>query len=333
MKTEVVKQFIAKSKSIKPNTIIPALSCIKAQCIGENLVLTKSSLDAWLVEVTPVAKKFDVVILFEEKPLNAYLSISKDEDINLSIKGNKVSMHAGSNTIEFTMIDAKEYPLAPVIEMENILQHVFTGDEADALHMACAFVKKDATGHPLENIFVVDGFIYASDGFYGLRYPTGAPDMAISPQCAAVVQDGSMYMKSGNYTCIVSPDGSTRHLFISSEATAPGFKAVFKQGEKISTINTAELVTGLRIVQQMANEKLVIAEIGDGRILYKEDAYGTMLDYSITTGNFTAKINASLTLPLLMALPQTDYDVHQVAPGIFYLNDGDLYIFFTTIQN
>lgn len=333
MKQQTLKQFIAKSKSIKPNTIIPALSCIKAQCIGENLVLTKSSLDAWLVEVTPVAKKFDVVILFEEKPLNAYLSISKDEDINLSIKGNKVSMHAGSNTIEFTMIDAKEYPLAPVIEMENILQHVFTGDEADALHMACTFVKKDIAGHAMENIFIVDGFIYASDGFYGIRYPTAAPNMVISPQCAAVVQDGSRYVQSGNYTCIVSPDGSTRHLFITPEATVPAFKTVFRTGDYVSTINTAEIITGLKIVQQMASEKLVIAEIGDGRILYKEDAYGTLLDYSVTTGNFASKVNVQPLLPLLSAIPQTQYDVHQVAPGIFYLNDGDLYIFFTTIQN
>jgi len=332
MKTEVVKQFIAKSKSVKPNTIIPAVSCIKAECIGGSLVLTKSSLDTWLIESTPVTKPFKGVILFEEKPLAAYLSISKDEEISFSQNGSKVALVSGSNTIEFTMLDVKEYPKTPEIEDYQPM-YVFNRAEADALHMACAFVKKDATGHPLENIFVVDGFIYASDGFYGLRYPTGAPDMAISPQCAAVVQDGSMYMKSGNYTCIVSPDGSTRHLFISSEATAPGFKAVFKQGEKISTINTAELVTGLRIVQQMANEKLVIAEIGDGRILYKEDAYGTMLDYSITTGNFTAKINASLTLPLLMALPQTDYDVHAIAPGIFHLTNGDLYFLFTTIQN
>lgn len=331
MKTEVVKQFIAKSKSVKPNTIIPALSCIKAECIGGSLVLTKSSLDTWLIESTPVTKPFKGVILFEEKPLAAYLSISKDEEISFTINGSKVALVSGSNTVEFTMIDAKEYPVTPVIEMGNIL-HVFTEDEADALHMACAFVKKEMTGHPLENIFIVDGFIYASDNFYGIRYPTAAPNMAISPQCAAVVQDGSSYVQSGNYTCIVSPDGSTRHLFITPEATAPAFKSVFKQGEKISTINTAEMVTGLRIVQQMANEKLVFAEIGDGRILYKEYAYGTLLDYSITTGNFTAKTNVTFLLPLLMALPQTDYDVHAIAPGIFHLTNGDLYFLFTTIQ-
>ena len=332
MKQQTVKNFIAKSKSVKPNNIIPALSCIKAECIGNSLVLTKSSLDTWLIESTPVTKPFKGVILFEEKPLAAYLSISKDEEIAFTINGSKVALVSGSNTIEFTMLNVKEYPKTPEIENDQPL-YVFNQAEADALHMACAFVKKDAAGHPLENIFVVDGFIYASDGYYGLRYPTGAPDMAISPQCAAVVQDGSMYMKSGNYTCIISPDGRTRHLFISSEATAPGFKAVFKQGEKISTINTAELVTGLRIVQQMANEKLVIAEIGDGRILYKEDAYGTMMDYSITTGNFTAKTNVTFLLPLLMALPQTDYDVHAIAPGMFHLTNGDLYFLFTTIQN
>ena len=207
------------------------------------------------------------------------------------------------------------------------------GDEADALHMACTFVKKDIAGHAMENIFIVDGFIYASDGFYGIRYPTAAPNMVISPQCAAVVQDGSRYVQSGNYTCIVSPDGSTRHLFITPEATVPAFKTVFRTGDYVSTINTAEIITGLKIVQQMASEKLVIAEIGDGRILYKEDAYGTLLDYSVTTGNFASKVNVQPLLPLLSAIPQTQYDVHQVAPGFFYLNDGDLYIFFTTIQN
>lgn len=333
MNQQKLKHFIAASKSIKANGIIPALACIKAErTCPDEITLTKSSLDSWYIETIPATgATFTGVVLFDEKPLAAYLSISKDETVNMKVNGKKVSLFSGGNTIEFTMVDEKDYPKSPAIDTEDVL-YTFTQDDADALHMALSFVKKDLPGFALENIFIIDGYIYASNGFYGFRYPTAAPDMVLSTNAAAAINEGSNFVLSGNYTCIISPEGTKKHLFITPEANAPSFKSVFADGSLVSSINTSELISGLKLTLQMASEKMIITDVGDGRMVYKEDAYGVLLDYAIETGNFSARLNASLMLPILSAIPQQEYDIFSISKGIFSLQSGNLYILFTTLQ-
>jgi DNA polymerase III sliding clamp (beta) subunit (PCNA family) len=105
-----LKKFLHNSKYIKDRRVLPILSYVKLQCVGERAALTKSNLNSFLITEIDAGFNDDCTILIEEQSLVGCVNFSRKDEVKISIDGKNVVLDDGETITKCQTADPKNFP-------------------------------------------------------------------------------------------------------------------------------------------------------------------------------------------------------------------------------
>jgi len=105
-----LKKFLHNSKYIKDRKVLPILSYVKLQCVGERAALTKSNLNSFLITEIDAGFDEDCTILIEEQSLVGCVNFSRKDEVKISIQGKNVVLDDGETITKCQAADIKTFP-------------------------------------------------------------------------------------------------------------------------------------------------------------------------------------------------------------------------------
>ncbi len=226
-----LKSFKEKSAFIKQNSIIPVLSNIRF----DKGRLIKNNLKEFII----YSINNNIETLIDERILMNYISTAK-ADIDITVKGKKVTITDGSIPVTSTAGSVDEYPITSM--SEATFQRLPEGTQ-DAIAMAVKFINPNADGH-VSFVFCGKGMVAASDNFIGNITPVpDVPTMILSKECALAVCDleDPEFAESDNYYFFRSEN--ITYGFIKPEQQFIDFTPFLTYSDKKSfTLSKSELI-------------------------------------------------------------------------------------------
>ena len=136
------------SKAITPNTTLPVLNNILLKAEDKKLFFSATNLEIAIQYFIPADIKNEGSVTIPAKLLNSYVSLLKDEKIELSlIQGETIQLTSPSSQTKIKGISAHEFPVIPKVEKESALK-VPTKDLEIAI-MQTAFSASTNTSRPV----------------------------------------------------------------------------------------------------------------------------------------------------------------------------------------
>ena len=136
------------SKAITPNTTLPVLNNILLKAEGKSLFFAATNLEIAIQYFIPAEVKNEGSVTIPAKLLNSYVSLLKDEKIEISLlQGETIQLSSPSSQTKIKGISAHEFPVIPKVEKESSLK-VPTKDLEVAI-MQTAFAASTNTSRPV----------------------------------------------------------------------------------------------------------------------------------------------------------------------------------------
>lgn len=224
LSTKEVVNFLKRAKTVRPNSILPVLSCVSYK----DGVFTKSSLDIFYSYTVENGEKGEV--LLDEKILTAFMNDvgGVAESITVSIESGKVYLKYGSQKIGFPATDFSTYPIFP--EYKNDFGEPIPDSVWDAIYSCKGLTVKDNQLYGgIAYVNVTPDAVYASDRavVYAHEEKTGMMDTLLMPSTisAMVGLTSIQHLSEGNFDHFQS--GPHHYAFIKVEDKL--ITAAFKQ--------------------------------------------------------------------------------------------------------
>jgi DNA polymerase-3 subunit beta len=111
------------SKAITPNTTLPVLNNILLKAEGKRLYFSATNLEVAIQFFIPAEVKNEGSITIPAKLLNSYVSLLKDEKIELTLMdGESLQLKSPSSQTKIKGINASEFPVIPKVEKVNTIK-------------------------------------------------------------------------------------------------------------------------------------------------------------------------------------------------------------------
>jgi hypothetical protein len=224
-KTAELRHFINKTRSIKPNNILPILSMIKY----DDGVLTKTNLETYFL--SEISTKYKQPFLIDEKILLAKLKEIDSETITIEVKDNFIVLNGKT---KFPTMSVSEYPNPP--ELKNMEKVVIDSETIKAVGYFGSLTMISDQPHNLSYVHVTKNGIFASNNFSFVNREVTLElvDVLLSREACSLLSEYSEveYYTSDNYNFFSSKTDSIAFIKPTAKTPVEAFSRVINGGEK-----------------------------------------------------------------------------------------------------
>jgi DNA polymerase III sliding clamp (beta) subunit (PCNA family) len=129
-----LKEFLARSRGIKQNNIIPILAFVKLHCQGNKATLSRTNTNAFVVHELKVKCKKEITLLLDYSILGGVVEKSKAEEIEIDVEGKKIVYKDGEFRQRHELQDENLFPKIP--QNESTEKVVFNQEVLEALSLS-----------------------------------------------------------------------------------------------------------------------------------------------------------------------------------------------------
>lgn len=264
IKVSDLKEFKRRSAGIKAHSILPVLSCIKLQCIGNQGILTKTNLSAHVMHQIELESEMDCTVLLDESLLYSFTNACEGDTVTIKFeqitvqkeRKVKVTLSDAKKKQIFQVPDVVDFPEQPVITTETE-SFTYPQELLESINIARGYV---LTGQlmdmPATCIHVTNHQdaveVFASDNFimYYRKIAAKVPPAVLTKDVCDILATftEAVYSRVGNYDLFVC--GLTTYAFIRTEVKTPAFRPILERYEDTGgfIINREELVKFCQLV-------------------------------------------------------------------------------------
>lgn len=303
LKSSQLRDFIKATSYIRPDKTFPMTSYYY---LDRNRIV-KTNIVAFCEMV--IGCDIDKPVLIDQQKLQSFLSASKDESFELSIK-KELSFKDSKFTATQTIFDPANFPGVPLLpQLESVeIDQAFI----DALSIAKNFVSVNENMPHLNYVHVNKNYIAATDGyilyherFEGQKFPNillSKDEISLLQQYSTATlynADNRYFFKTGNFI----------YSFAKTENKTPDFDHVLTKissGENSFTLDKQEIQSFCELANSYTGSSI------PGCILTNEqlkfiDTSGEEIVWPVSLGNdFEFAFNSRYLLPALKALPVSE---------------------------
>lgn len=216
LKTKEIRDFMARAKALRTNTLNPVLSYIKY----DGSVLIKTNLETFYA--AKISTKTDTAILLDEKILSAFLPDKSDTVTVIPDTDKKlVTLKDGKREVSFPMLDPETFPLLP--EKGESKKIAIDETTLKVIGFARFITSQLDTINSFSYIHICNTGIYSSNGAQVLYYSKGIETeaTALSKESALILSGYSKmnFQSFQNYN-FFSAD-TEAYAFIKTEQRSP----------------------------------------------------------------------------------------------------------------
>ncbi len=313
-----LKEFLKRSRPIKPNPLMPVLGYLLLDCVGDKASLTKTNLHSYCRHEIDAEFEQNVTLLIDEKMLSALISNTDSDTITITPGEKIIVLSDGRSDVSFSREQHDVFPPFP----NSVADSEPFDLPADVLYSIRAAISIINTS--VDNQFSYCFISPAGDKydvfsthtaftFYRKQFETPMPAMTISPETGAVI---TMYESircytSGNFSFFDC--GKTVYGFVLSEYKAPPYQKILAQckNEKYFEINRADLLQFCELILSSSPAQVPTASINDNALAgvtfsHADDGFkvSAKMDFAVEK-NFTVDrfdFNPKLLVPLLKTM-------------------------------
>lgn len=203
-----VKKFISAAKPIKDTRMLPIYAYVKLECEGTQGVFYKANGTSFVICQINATFKKNQTLLIEEKTLFGFVHYSSGSEIEISIKGDVVTLNDGTRNISCRSAKIEHFP---AIQDKNGEDTYVMNDEI----LAALFLAKNHTLPPPDaamrppasyvhlNSVGKDFYIAAWNGHiaYLKKFKEQLPVVSLEPETISVFARFPLatYSRCGNY--------------------------------------------------------------------------------------------------------------------------------------
>lgn len=223
--TAELRHFINKTRSIKPNNILPILSMIKY----DNGVLTKTNLETYFL--SEISTKYKQSFLIDEKILLAKLKEIESETITIEVKDNFIVLNGKT---KFPTSPVMEYPNPP--ELKSMDKVVIDEETIKAVGYFGGLTTISDQPHNLSYVHVTKSGIFASNGFTFINREASLElvDVLLSREACSLLSEYSEieFYSSDNYNFFSSKSDSIAFIKPTAKTPVEAFARVINGSDK-----------------------------------------------------------------------------------------------------
>lgn len=120
IRTDELRRYLAAAANIKPNPTATNLDSIKIECIGTEVIFTKTNNNIWCKYSYVCQPQEYSILLVNEKLLNGVALTSKEYEITLIVNGNDIVITSGEDVVKTKNQDIKLFPIIPTSTGERV---------------------------------------------------------------------------------------------------------------------------------------------------------------------------------------------------------------------
>lgn len=251
----------------------------------------------------------DKPVLIDQQKLQSFLSASKDETFELSIK-KELSFKDSKFTATQTIFDPANFPAVPLLPQ---LESIEVGQAfIDALSIAKNFVSVNENMPHLNFVHVNKNYIAATDGFIlyherfdGLKFPNillSKDEISLLQQYSTATlynADNRYFFNTGDFT----------YSFAKTENKTPDFDHILTKissGGNSFTLDKSEIQSFCELANSYTGSSIPSCTLTNEQLKFI-DTTGEEIVWPVALGNdFEFAFNSRYLLPALKALPVSE---------------------------
>lgn len=201
LKSEELRKFLATAGQIKPNPVATNLDSIKIECIGQEVVFTKTNNNIWCKYSCVCHVQPPEVYLINERMLNGIALTTKEYEIDITLHadGENVLIVSGEDIVKTKLQDLKLFP--PIQEATG--DRIKISKEAvERIRIASKYISDAANKTAMNFVQIGIGGIFATNGsiiYYHNTFPLPEVFFDQEPLNTIKGTDDMLYWTSASY--------------------------------------------------------------------------------------------------------------------------------------
>lgn len=242
IKADELRKFLNTSGLISPNPLASYLDSILIECIGNEIILTKTNNNIWCQYKYVCQDQEKDIFLINEKTINGILQTCNEYEISIESKNNDCIITSGESVLKSRKQDINNFPKFPVFD-HSIEKIKISKETLSHIKTASKFISKSAARNAFSFVNICNDGIFSFDTMIAYYHNTSIPgNIFLDHEPLAIIKpvDDLFYWSHLNYD-FFQLDGFL-FGFIKSEVKAVPFLSIVNQtGETFFYIKKIDL--------------------------------------------------------------------------------------------
>lgn len=262
LKTEELRRFLAAASQIKPNPVATNLDSIKIECIGNEVVFTKTNNNIWVKYSYVCQPQAPECFLINERMLNGVVLTSKEHeiDVDLALDGITLVIVSGEDAVKTTAQDLKLFP--PIQEATGDKVKI-NKESLERIRIASKYISAAINRTAMNFVQIGAGGIFATNGSILYYHNTSElPEVFFDDEPLSTIKgnDDMFYWTSASYD-FFQIEGFTFGFIKSVIAPINYMPIVNQTGTNFFTCKREDLIDFCTLVQYSKRQELPLATL------------------------------------------------------------------------
>lgn len=262
LKTDELRRFLSVAGQIKPNPVATNLDSIKIECIGTEIIFTKTNNNIWVKYSYVCQPQAQECFLINERMLNGVALTTKEYeiDVDLSPDGVELNIVSGEDVVKTTAQDLKLFP--PIQEATGEKVKI-SKDAVERIRIASKYISTAVNKTAMNFVQIgIDG-IFATNGsiiYYHSTFPL--PEVFFDEEPLSTIKgtDDMHYWTSNSYD-FFQLEGFTFGFIKSVIKPINYLPMVSQSGEHFFTCKRTDLIDFCTLVQYSKRQEYPLATL------------------------------------------------------------------------